>query len=134
MKKQFMFIGLLISGPRNPKGYLDIYMQPLIEELLQSWEIGIMTYDTARKQNFTMKGTVIWTINDFSAYGMLSGSITAGRLACPYCMDNTKSFRLQHGNKHCWFDCHRQFLPMDHMLHRNKSAYLGTHMGKTNPR
>ena len=34
VKKQFMFISLLIPGPRNPKGYLDIYMQPLIKELL----------------------------------------------------------------------------------------------------
>jgi len=31
MKKRFMFINLLIPGPRNPKGNLDIYMQPLIE-------------------------------------------------------------------------------------------------------
>ena len=82
-----------------------------------------MTYDIARKQNFTMKAAVIWTINDFPAYGMLSGWMTAGRLACPYCMENTKSFRLKHGNKHCWFDCHRQFLPMDHMFCRNKSAF-----------
>ena len=123
MKKQFMFISLLILGPRNPKGNLDIYMQPLIEELLLLWEVGVKTYDIARKQNFTMKVAVIWTISDFPAYGMLSGWMTAGRLACPYCMENTKSFRLKHGNKQCWFDCHRQFLPMDHMFRRNKSAF-----------
>ena len=56
MKKQFMFISLLIPGPRNPKGMLDIYMQPLIEELLQLWEVGIMTYDIARKAKFHHEG------------------------------------------------------------------------------
>jgi len=34
MKRQFMFISLLIPGARNPKGNFDIYMQPLIKELL----------------------------------------------------------------------------------------------------
>jgi len=34
MKKQLMFISLLIPSPKNPKDNLDMYMQPLIEELL----------------------------------------------------------------------------------------------------
>ena len=83
-----------------------------------------MTYDIARKQNFTMKAAIIWTINDFPAYGMPFGWMTAGRLACPYCMKNTESFRPKHRNKHCWFDYHRQILPMDHMFLRNKSVFF----------
>ena len=48
MRRQFMFLSLLIPGPRNPKGNLDIYMQPLIEELINLWQVGIMTFDIAR--------------------------------------------------------------------------------------
>ena len=44
-KRQFMFISLLIPGPKNPKGNLDIYMQPLIDELIQLWNECTMTYD-----------------------------------------------------------------------------------------
>ncbi|XP_056691843.1 uncharacterized protein [Spinacia oleracea] len=33
MKRPFMFLSLLVPGPKNPKGNLDVYMQPLIEEL-----------------------------------------------------------------------------------------------------
>jgi len=44
-RRQFMFIALLIPDPKNPKGNLDIYMQPLIEELVQLWNEGISTYD-----------------------------------------------------------------------------------------
>ena len=55
---------------------------------------------------------------------MLSGWSTHGRLACPYYMDNTKSFVLKHGGKSCWFDCHRQFLPADHPFRRQKDAFL----------
>jgi len=54
----------------------------------------------------------MWTINDFPAYGMLSGWSTHGRLACSYCMEHTKSFTLTYGQKSYWFDCHRRFLPI----------------------
>ena len=76
MKKQFMFISLLIPDPKNPKGNINIYMQTLIEEFLELWEVGVMTYDISRKKNFTMKVAVIWTISDFPAYGMLSGRLS----------------------------------------------------------
>jgi len=36
----------------------------------------------------------MWTINDFSAYSMLSGWGTHGTLACPYCMKDTKALQL----------------------------------------
>ena len=36
----------------------------------------------------------MWTINDFPAYGMLSGWSTHGKLACPYCMENNKAFTV----------------------------------------
>ncbi|XP_059292245.1 uncharacterized protein LOC132045694 [Lycium ferocissimum] len=84
---------------------------------------GVETFDVSLKQNFNLRATLMWTINDFPAYGMLSGWMTAGKLACPYCMENTKSFTLKHGKKNSWFDCHRQFLPMDHEFRSMKNAF-----------
>jgi len=118
-----MFIALLIPGPKNPKGNLDIYMQPLIEELVQLWNEGMPTYDVFLRQNFLMKVAILWIVSDCPAYGMLSSWMTAGSLACPYCMEHTKAFRLACRNKQSWFDCHRQFLPNDHRFRRNKSAF-----------
>lgn len=40
------------------------------------------------------------TISDFPVYGMLSGWTTHGRLSCPNCMDDTKSFSCQMGRRH----------------------------------
>ncbi|XP_052722912.1 uncharacterized protein LOC108345441 isoform X1 [Vigna angularis] len=70
-----------------------------------------------------MRAALLWTINDFPAYGMLSGWSTHGRLACPHCMDHTKSFQLRYGWKSSWFDCHRWFLSIDHPFRRNKKAF-----------
>ncbi|XP_070043072.1 uncharacterized protein [Nicotiana tomentosiformis] len=54
------------------------------------------------------------------------GSIdsTAGKLACPYYMEDTKAFTLRHGCKNTWFDYHRRFLPMDHEFRKNTTAFM----------
>jgi len=70
----------------------------LIDDLKKSWS-GVITWDVSRKQNFMMMTALMWTINDFLAYGMLSGWGTHGRLACPYCMEDTKAFQLANGGK-----------------------------------
>jgi len=49
-----MFIALPIPGPKNPKDNQDIYIQPLIEELIQLWNKRIMTYDVSLRENFLM--------------------------------------------------------------------------------
>ncbi|KAL1371645.1 hypothetical protein AAHE18_01G148200 [Arachis hypogaea] len=95
MKTPYMFLSMIIPGPRIPKTRIDVYLQPLIDELKLLWEDGVLTYDIHSKSNFVMRAALLWTISDFPAYGMLSGWMTAGRLACPYCMEQTKAFQLK---------------------------------------
>ncbi|KAG8382891.1 hypothetical protein BUALT_Bualt05G0126400 [Buddleja alternifolia] len=73
MDRPYMFLTLLVPGPKSPGRSLDVYLQPLIDELKTLWDVGVETYDVSRKQNFQMKATLMWTISDFPAYGMLSG-------------------------------------------------------------
>ena len=72
MTKPYMFLSCVIPGPDSPTAGIDIYLQPLIDDLKRLWD-GVLTYDISRKQNFTMRAALMWTINDFPAYGMLSG-------------------------------------------------------------
>ncbi|KAK8625025.1 hypothetical protein V6N13_089907 [Hibiscus sabdariffa] len=46
----------------------------------------------------------------------------SGRTACPYCMEESEAFTLQHGGKQSWFDNHRKFLPHNHHFRRNTTA------------
>ncbi|XP_047270536.1 uncharacterized protein LOC124899627 [Capsicum annuum] len=50
--------------------------------------------------------------------------IVPGKLACPYCMEETQSFRLQHGRKQSWFDCQRMFLDQHHPFRRDRKNFL----------
>ena len=69
------------------------------------------------------KAALLWTVNDFPAYGMLSGWMTLDRLTCPYCMEKTKAFNHKYDGKMSFFDCYRQFLPMNRAFRRNTSAF-----------
>ncbi|CAM8879644.1 unnamed protein product [Rhodiola kirilowii] len=123
MQTRFLWLTILIPGPSNPKKRLDIYLRPLIEDLVHLWDVGVETYDSSRKQNFNMKAALMWTISDFPAYGMLSGWSTQGKFGCPYCMEDTKSFYLKNGRKISYFDCHRRFLPANHAYRSNSRRF-----------
>ncbi|XP_019267635.1 PREDICTED: uncharacterized protein LOC109244921, partial [Nicotiana attenuata] len=73
MKQEFFILSLLIPGPKAPGNNIDVYLQPLIEELNELWDVGIETYDASAKEIFQMRAALMWTINDFPAYDTLSG-------------------------------------------------------------
>ncbi|XP_004289416.1 PREDICTED: uncharacterized protein LOC101293241 [Fragaria vesca subsp. vesca] len=54
MKEPYTFLSLLIPGPRGPGNNIDVYLEPLIDELNIWWEHGAETYDIYTKQNFQM--------------------------------------------------------------------------------
>jgi len=73
MRSEFMFLSTVIPGSRSLGRNIDVCLRSLIDELTQLWSFGALTYDISRKQNFVMRAALIWTINDFPAYGLVSG-------------------------------------------------------------
>ena len=71
MEREFLFMSILILGPKHLNWSLDVFLQPLIEELNELWSTGAHTYDCSTKTNFAMRALLLWTINDFPAYEML---------------------------------------------------------------
>jgi hypothetical protein len=71
-----------------------------------------------------MRAALMWTINDFPAYGMVSGWNTHGKLACPYCMQHNKTFTLTNGGKASFFYCHRHLLSPNHRYRKNKNDFF----------
>lgn len=124
MKQPYMILSLLIPGPTAPGNDIDVYMAPLIDELKSLWEVGIPTYDAAKKETFIMRAALLWTISDFPAYANLSGWSTKGKMACPNCNDSTDSFWLSHGRKFSYMG-HRRFLPLNHRFRRQFRLFNG---------
>ena len=105
-----MLLSLLISGPQQPDNDIDVYLAPLIEDLKILWEVGIEAFDAYKKEFFTLKAVLLWTISDFPTYSNLLGCTVKGYFACPIYGEETDSQRLKHGKKNSYTG-HRQFLP-----------------------
>ncbi|XP_030963614.1 uncharacterized protein LOC115984741 [Quercus lobata] len=125
MKRSSFMLSLLIPGPSSPLNDIDVYLQPLIEELKELWDDGISTYDVSSNENFKMHAVLMWMINDFPAYGDLSGWSTKGAFACPSCNLNTRSQWLKYGGKYCYMG-HRRFLEEDHRFRKDRNFFDGT--------
>ncbi|KAH7842869.1 hypothetical protein Vadar_009953 [Vaccinium darrowii] len=117
MKEPFFMMSLLIPGPNQPGTNIDVYLRPLVDELKELWDNGVKTYDAFTEETFQMHAAVMWTINDFPAYGDLSGWRTKGYLACPTCNDNPILQSLI--DKLGWVG-HRAYLPKNHRWRKDK--------------
>lgn len=117
MKESSFIMTLLIPGPTAPGKDIDVYLRPLVDELKELWEKGVWTYDSEEDAHFQMHVALLWTINDFPAYGNLSGWSTKGYMACPVCNEDTCSCRL---TSKVGYMGHRRFLDTAHLFRRNK--------------
>ncbi|XP_074322757.1 uncharacterized protein LOC141659727 [Apium graveolens] len=124
MKQENLILSTLISGPESPKNNIDVFMQPLIAELNELWEVGIETYDALTDHTFNLRASLLWTISDFPGLAMLSGWSTKGRLAFPVCNYETSSMYLKHSRKMCYMD-HRRFLHPEHPWRLDKRKFNG---------
>ncbi|CAL8168411.1 unnamed protein product [Prunus armeniaca] len=95
MKRKFMMLTLLISGPKQPGNDIGVYLEPLIDDLKSLWNGIGGVYDAHNGEYFTLRAALMWTINDFPAYGNLSGCVVKGYKACQICGDDTPSHRRQ---------------------------------------
>ena len=73
MKQPNLILSILIDGPKGLGDEIDVFLQPLIDELIELWVDGVRTYDASSKEFFQLHASLLWTINDFPAYAMLSG-------------------------------------------------------------
>lgn len=87
-KKFFVLLALLIPGKQSVTcDVFDVYLEPLVEELLQLWE-GVEAYDVTKEvgdRAFRLRAMLLWTIHDFPGYGTVGGFSHQGFAACPSC-------------------------------------------------
>ncbi|XP_060183024.1 uncharacterized protein LOC132612978 [Lycium barbarum] len=132
MKLEYIVLSMIIPSPSSPGNDIDVFLQPLIAELKELWEMGVETYDAETNQIFLMRAALLWTVSDFPALAMLSGWSTKGKWACPTCNYNTCSQYLKHSRKMCYLG-HRAFLPPDHPFRRDKKSLDGKEEHKAAP-
>ncbi|XP_058185780.1 uncharacterized protein LOC131303006 [Rhododendron vialii] len=133
MKRENVLLALLIPGPKQPGNDIDVYLQPLIEDLKILWTIGVSIYDRLTNSTFNLRAILMWTMHDFPAYGNIAGCVTKGKFACPICGENTHSLWLKFSRKTVYM-CHRCFLPPSHPFRKKKSWFDGKEEKGKKPR
>ncbi|CAJ2642138.1 unnamed protein product [Trifolium pratense] len=122
MKRKYIMLSMMISGPRQPGNDIDVYLSPLIDDLRVLWEQGVDVFDAYSGEQFNMRAMLFCTINDFPAYGNLSGYSVKGHLACPICAKDTNFKQLKKGKKTVYLG-HRRFLNRYHPYRRLRKAF-----------
>ncbi|CAL9024149.1 unnamed protein product [Prunus brigantina] len=115
----------------DPGRSIDVYLRPLVDELKDLWTNGVRTYDKATGKMFTLRAAVMWTVNDFPAYAMVSGWSTKGYMACPVCKENLTSG--WHAGKVCYLG-HRRWLSWDHEWREKDKEFDGNTEHRLRPR
>ncbi|XP_006588181.1 uncharacterized protein [Glycine max] len=125
IKRKYIMMSMMIAGPRQPGNDIDVYLAPLIEDLRKLWVEGVDVYDGNAHETFKLRALIFCTINDFPAYGNLSGYSVKGHHACPICEKDTSYIQLKHGKKTV-YTRHQRFLKPFHPYRRMKKAFNGT--------
>jgi hypothetical protein len=87
LKHGFIFLAFVIPGPKELKKQMNVFMQPLFEELKKLWP-GVDAYDSHLKCRFNLRAAYLWLIHDYLAYDKFVGWCVDSRLNCPVCMDD----------------------------------------------
>ena len=85
MKRKYIMLCMMIGGPRQPGNDIDVYLTLLIKDLTKLWEHGVDVWDGNLQETFRLHAIVFSTINDYLAYGNLSGYSVKAHHACPIC-------------------------------------------------
>ncbi|KAI5334389.1 hypothetical protein L3X38_024522 [Prunus dulcis] len=80
---------------------------------------------------FTLRAAVMWTVNDFPAYAIVSEWSTKGYMACPVCKEDVTSGL--HAGKVCYLG-HRRWLPWDHEWREKDKEFDGNTERRLIPR
>ncbi|XP_057252022.1 uncharacterized protein LOC130592009 [Beta vulgaris subsp. vulgaris] len=107
MKRKYIMLSLLISGPKQPGNDIDIYLAPLIEDLKKMWDEGVTVFDAYSNEDFRLRAMLFCTINYYPAYE-----------------NGMEATHLPHCGKHVYI-INRQFLHSSHPYRKKKAPFNG---------
>ena len=115
-KKFFVMLALLIPGRESVTSEtFDVYLEPLVEELLELWA-RIPAYNVTKDvgcRSFQLRTMLLWTIHDFPGYDTVGGFTHQGYAACPWCGSQLGGQHLVELGKQTYGGT-RRWLPEDH--------------------
>jgi hypothetical protein len=110
------------QGPKQLGNYIDVYLRPLVDELLLLWKKdGVHVWDENKQENFNLGALLFITINDWPTLSNLSRNSNKGYRACTHYLLKTDGIHLKICKKVVYMG-HRRFLHEKHPLRKKRFA------------
>jgi hypothetical protein len=74
-KQKYFLLTTLVSGPKQVCVDIDIFLEPMMEDVQKLWEHGVNVCDEYKKEHFNLKALIFHTINDNLAHLALKGQV-----------------------------------------------------------
>jgi len=65
MNQKFIMMPVLIQHPKQPGNNIDVYLRPLVEEILLLSKKGVRVWDEHKQEDFDLRALLFVTINDW---------------------------------------------------------------------
>jgi hypothetical protein len=88
-KRKYLLLTILISGPKQSGIDIDVFLEPLMQEMERLWRYGEPMYDAFQWEDFICKAIIFVTTNDYPTLFALPGQFK-GKTRCLVCLDGTK--------------------------------------------
>ena len=105
-------------------GNIDVFLGPVVRDLQELWRaVPVVNMSKPEgERRFTLRAILMWTVNDFPAYGLLSRQQVHGYKACPLCGPETCAEHARFLHKMLYLGA-RRFLDANHPFWRARSAF-----------
>jgi len=100
-KRKYLLLTILISRPTQFGVDMDVFLEPLMQDMQTLWEVGVDMIDAFRKETFTLRAII----------------------GCVECIDGTWHVSLPASNKIVYMR-HRRWLPADHKYRIKMNKYF----------
>jgi hypothetical protein len=115
-KHRYLLLTMLIFGPKQHGNDIDVFLEPLMEDMKKLWEEGVEMMDASLRK-FTLKAIIFVIITDYPSLFSLSRKIK-GKTSCVVCIDDTCYTYLKGSNKMVYIR-HRRFLVKKHRYRKD---------------
>jgi hypothetical protein len=108
----YLLLTILILGLKQLGIDIDVFLEPLMQEMERLWRHGEPMYDAFRKEDFICRAMIFVTTNYYPALFALFGQIK-GKTGCLVCLDGTTWVYLDVSKKIVYLR-YRRFLKTNH--------------------
>jgi hypothetical protein len=101
-KRKYLMLSILIQGPKQAGIDIDVFLEPLMEDMAKLWNEGVRMWDQYQQEYFTLKAIIFVCIHDALGASQYQGKLK-GRTDALFAWMELQQFTFHHPKN--WYSC-----------------------------